>query len=209
MTSGLFGGEFDPVHATHVRIAAEALGQAGLDRLLVVPNDSPPHRARARTPFEDRMEMLRLAMGDVPGAEVSDLERALDDRPCYTVDTVGRVLRDTGAGHLVLVVGADAMLRLDEWRHWRELAGMCGWLVVPRKGHDFLHEAPEVVLSELGGRLVEPAEISRRPGTAAMLDLEPTADASSAVREALRIGGAPETVPASVLAYIRERRLYG
>lgn len=204
---GLFGGEFDPVHNNHVRVARAALAQARLARLLVVPNARPPHRARALAPVAERLEMLRIALGDEPGVEVSGAESGAE-REHYTVDTVawlrGRFPGDTVA----VVVGADAVAALDGWRRWRELAATCGWLVAPRAGLDFLSAARPAVLAALGGAPVPPAEVA--PGRAALLDVAPSADSSTDVRARLGAGGdAGAMLPPGVLRHIRGRGLYG
>lgn len=207
MAIGLFGGAFDPVHNTHVRIAGEAVRQARLDRLLVVPNACPPHRGSSVAPIADRLSMLRIAMGDMPGVEVSAIEGDQGD-PHYMIDTVRRLQVRHPDTHIVLVVGADVMAVLDEWRQWRELIGMCGWLVVPREGHVLLREARRVLLDELG-RLVVPEAAAKRAGCAALLEMGQSDDASNVARKGLRQGNACcGMIPPGVLGYIRESRLY-
>jgi len=210
MALGLFGGEFDPPHRAHVRVAREALRQARLGRLLVAPNSRPPHRPRASAPFADRIEMLRIAMADVAGAEISGVERDPAAGPHRTIDTVRRLLDSGRADHVVLVVGADSAALLDEWAGWRELAGMCGWLIAPRAGTDFPACARPVVLEELRGAGASPEDAARRPGVAAMLDMEPLGPASSALRAALASGdpSADGMLPPGVAEYARGRRLY-
>ena len=44
MKTGIFGGTFDPVHNQHVKMAETALRELGLDRLLIMPSGSPPHK---------------------------------------------------------------------------------------------------------------------------------------------------------------------
>ena len=50
---GVFGGEFDPPHVGHLVIAQEARYRLELDRLLVVPPASPPHRTPSAVPAGD------------------------------------------------------------------------------------------------------------------------------------------------------------
>ena len=47
MTTGVFGGAFDPPHFGHVALARAALERFGFERLLVVPAGDPPHKAVA------------------------------------------------------------------------------------------------------------------------------------------------------------------
>lgn len=209
MTVGMFGGTFDPVHNAHVSVVREALSQARLASLLVVPNGCPPHRGAPRAPIGDRLEMLRVAMRGEPRAEVWDAERD-EGEAHYTIDTVRRLRARFPGESLVLVVGSDSAAALDEWREWRELAGMCGWLVVPRAGRDFPGEAHPVVLDELGGGLVPPGEVGGLPGRAAVLEGPVETGSASEVRARLRDGrDAGGLLPPGVLRHIRERGLYG
>ena len=73
MRTGIFGGSFDPVHAEHVRLAESAVKSLRLDRLLVMPAHTPPHkRDKVLSSDADRLAMCRIAFRDVPGAEVSE-----------------------------------------------------------------------------------------------------------------------------------------
>ena len=49
---GVLGGTFNPVHGAHVRHAVEVGERLGLDRVLLMPNSVPPHKAaRGLLPF--------------------------------------------------------------------------------------------------------------------------------------------------------------
>ena len=41
---GILGGTFDPIHHGHLAIAEEAREALGLERVLLVPAASPPHK---------------------------------------------------------------------------------------------------------------------------------------------------------------------
>ena len=76
---GIFGGTFDPPHIGHLILASEARAQLGLERLLWVLTPDPPHKQGLPiTPLEHRLAMLRLALQDAPGFELSFVEI---DRP--------------------------------------------------------------------------------------------------------------------------------
>ena len=72
---GVLGGTFNPVHGAHVRRAVEVGERLGLDRVLLMPNSVPPHKAaRGLLPFELRVELLRAAAKGIPLLEVCTLE---------------------------------------------------------------------------------------------------------------------------------------
>ena len=44
MRIGIYGGTFNPPHIGHVHAAEEAGRVLGLDKLLIVPDNVPPHK---------------------------------------------------------------------------------------------------------------------------------------------------------------------
>ena len=71
---GIFGGSFDPPHIGHIQAARQAARALNLDRLLVVPVASSPHKGGCATSAEHRLAMLKLALAGEPAVEASDLE---------------------------------------------------------------------------------------------------------------------------------------
>ena len=45
MNIGIYGGTFDPPHVGHVTAARAAMEVLGLDKLVLVPDAQPPHKA--------------------------------------------------------------------------------------------------------------------------------------------------------------------
>ena len=91
---GLFGGTFNPVHYGHLRSAEEVCEALALTRLWFIPAGHPPHKtARDITPFEVRLEMTRLAVGDHPVMSVSDLEGRRPGRS-YSIETLRQIRQE-------------------------------------------------------------------------------------------------------------------
>ena len=67
MRVGVFGGTFDPVHFGHLILAEQCREQGRLDEVLFVPAPRPPHKPRPTARFDQRIEMLALALGRQPG----------------------------------------------------------------------------------------------------------------------------------------------
>ena len=107
MTSGLFGGAFDPPHAGHVVLARTALDRFELGRLSVLVVAEPAHKP-VGTPVEQRLDLARLAFAGIPRTDV------LVDRHAYTVETVAddRFV----AGDTMFLVGADEFASFLSWR---------------------------------------------------------------------------------------------
>ena len=73
METGIYGGTFNPVHLGHIHLLKAAA--PCFDRILVMPDRVPPHKeAEMLASGEDRAAMLRLAVSDIPKAEVCTLE---------------------------------------------------------------------------------------------------------------------------------------
>ena len=65
---GLLGGSFDPVHHGHLAMARAALQTGRLDAVWFVPAAASPFKIGAmHARAEDRVAMLRLAIGDTSG----------------------------------------------------------------------------------------------------------------------------------------------
>jgi nicotinate-nucleotide adenylyltransferase len=112
---GLFGGTFDPPHIGHLILAAEAQTQLRLDRLLWILTPDPPHKkSQPITPLKHRLAMVRLALSDAPGFELSTIEV---DRPSphYALDTVNALADLYPDASLVYLMGGDSLRDLPLW----------------------------------------------------------------------------------------------
>ena len=79
METGIYGGTFNPVHLGHIHLLKAAA--PCFDRILVMPDRVPPHKeAEMLASGEDRAAMLRLAVSDIPKAEVCTLELEAEGR---------------------------------------------------------------------------------------------------------------------------------
>ena len=63
MKIGIYGGTFDPIHRGHMAAARAASGALGLDKLLIIPDGTPPHKAQdaCGASGHHRLEMARIA----------------------------------------------------------------------------------------------------------------------------------------------------
>lgn len=130
---GLLGGTFDPVHHGHLRIALEAKEALGLTEVRFIPCRQPPHRGDASATAQQRLDLLRLACGDMPGFAVDtrELERP---GPSYMVDTLASLRAERGDEPLCLILGWDAFLGLPGWHRWQNLLDYAHLAVVQRPG---------------------------------------------------------------------------
>lgn len=211
---GVLGGTFDPVHYGHLRLAEELGETLRLEEVRLVPSGTPPHRASPHVAAEHRLAMVRLASGDNARFRVDEREfhRA---GPGYTFDTLTEMRREVGAARaLVLLLGADAFLEFATWHRWHEIFGLAHVAVAHRPGFPLERWAdgmPQPLAREYAARLMQqPLAIHLQPAGGivvvpfTLLDISATA-----IRDMLRAGVSPRyLLPASVLDYIREHRLY-
>lgn len=187
MRLGVLGGSFDPIHAGHLVLAEAARDRLRLDRvLLVVAAAQPLKPGGPAAPAEDRYAMVRLALRGRPRLAASDLELRRP-APSYTVDTL-RELRRTqpGTPEVFLLLGADALADLPRWREADAVQRLARIVGCPRPGSPAPRGVDEVLV-------VATPDVS-----------------STEVRRRLAAGESVEgLLPEDVLAYVRERGLYG
>lgn len=144
MKWGLLGGTFDPIHFGHLRSAQEILELLGLDRIIFIPSYIPPFKRHLKiTPFEDRLQMTRLAAGPNPGFTVSDIESRAGIS--YSIDTIRRLKELHGTVlEPYFIMGQDAFQGIGGWKDWQELLMSCNFVITTRPGSE--SGSPETTL---------------------------------------------------------------
>ena len=195
---GILGGTFDPVHRGHLEIARVAMDEAGLERVIFIPAGQP--RLKSGDPSaspEERLEMLRLAVSEIPGFDVSGMELRRSG-PTLTVETLRELREELGDGvELCFILGLDALLRFDQWVEPERVVELARLLAVSRPGYSGF-DWPEFY--------------SRNPYAEGRVDcLDSTAiDVSASELRARIASGASVSglLPAAVEEYIRDNGLY-
>jgi nicotinate-nucleotide adenylyltransferase len=134
MKIGLFGGTFDPIHLGHLRAAKEVSERCGLSLTYLIPASRPPHKPhRVIAPANDRLEMMRLAVGSMAEFEISDIELNREG-PSYTIDTLRHFKRMPGASERTyyLIMGLDAFLEIDTWKVYLEIFKLVPVIIMAR-----------------------------------------------------------------------------
>ncbi|MGC8624749.1 MAG: nicotinate (nicotinamide) nucleotide adenylyltransferase [Phycisphaerae bacterium] len=196
----IFGGTFDPVHNGHLQIARAALVRLHADRVVFIPANTSPHKLSANTSSatpQQRLAMLRLAIGEDPSLEVSDVELQRPP-PSYTIDTLSIMQRDHPDDLLTLLIGADQLSALHTWREITTILKNTPIAVLPRPGYRIPEESPHIPL-HLWNQV-----------RAGVLAIPKYAISATAIRQ--RLGQALPVInqiPPAVLDYIWRHRLYG
>jgi nicotinate-nucleotide adenylyltransferase len=195
---GLLGGTFNPPHVGHLVCAQDAYHQLGLDRVLLVPVHSPPHKIIEADPgVEHRVQLCLAAACDDERLGVSRVEADVEG-PSFTIDTLRRLHDQRPEDQLTFIVGGDMAHSLPEWREPEAIAALAGLAVAERSG-----VRREDILERLAG-IPGAAEAVR------FFDM-PRIDVSSTLIRRRVAAGAPVRylVPDAVADYIARERLYG
>src|SRR5438093_1417026 len=121
MRTGILGGTFDPIHLGHLEAAEAARRNLQLDRVLLLPSRTPPHRSlEPRASVYHRFAMTALAAAE-RGMLASDLELRRDG-PSYTALTLEALHREGYVpGQLFFITGSDAFAEISTWHDYPPL----------------------------------------------------------------------------------------
>jgi nicotinate-nucleotide adenylyltransferase len=203
---GILGGSFNPPHRGHLAVARDARRELGLERVLLMPLHTPPHKPGGEDPGPaHRLAMAHLAAEAEPGVEASALEIERGG-PSYTADTLSEIHAGDPEDELTFIVGADTALTLPGWRRPGTVLSLARLAVASRPGSD-------------GGQLLEALSevpIEAVPGAphakpdVVFLSMQPIAASSSLARKRLAAGATvSDLLDPAVERYIVEHGLYG
>lgn len=114
---GIFGGTFNPVHTAHLIIAETAREEAGLDDILFVPSGcSYLKNVSEILPARERINMTGLAIEDNPHFALSTIEIDRGGNS-YTCDTLTELKERYPEQEYYLIVGADNLFTMEEWKN--------------------------------------------------------------------------------------------
>jgi nicotinate-nucleotide adenylyltransferase len=201
---GILGGTFNPPHVGHLALARHARTQLGLQRVLLMPANSSPHKRRDQDPgAAHRLRMCELATAADEGLSACALELERP-APSYTVETLEQLRAKHPERRWTFIAGADVAATLPSWRRPRELLELARLAVATRPGSSCEHVS--LALAALLGAAAPERELARRVSFIEM----PAVDVSSSqVRERLARGEpVDELVGPRVARYIAEQRLY-
>ncbi|CAK9885748.1 MAG: Nicotinate-nucleotide adenylyltransferase [Candidatus Erwinia impunctatus] len=206
----LFGGTFDPIHYGHL-VPLETLAvQLKVEKVILLPNNIPPHRPQPQASIAQRIEMIRRAIAGNPLFSV-DLREMQRSTPSWTVETLRDLRGEIGSQQpLAFIIGQDSLLSLPSWHQWHKLLDYCHLVVCQRPGY------PSVISDPLLESWLEKHRVScagsLHTAAAGHIYLAHTpllAISSTEIRQRLAHGENCHTLlPASVIDFIREQRLY-
>jgi nicotinate-nucleotide adenylyltransferase len=195
---GVLGGTFNPPHLGHLAVARAAREELELERVLLMPVHTPPHKPAGEDPGpEHRLAMCRLLAAGETGIEVSDLEIARGGSS-YTADTLESLHVSDPQAELTFIVGADTARTLPSWHEPARVLELARLAVATREG------------AERGGVLDAVASVRpAKPATVMFLTMDPIDISSSLARERARRGEPlQDLLGPDVAAYVSDHGLY-
>lgn len=197
---GLYGGGFDPPHKAHVALAAAAIEQLRLDKLVVMPTGDAYHKARTLSAGAHRLAMCELAFAGLPQVTVSDMELRRRGSS-FTYDTLHALRQAQPGAHWFLLMGADQAQVFHRWHRWADILQQATLAIAVR---------PDPSNQESGWRADDPLPGTGVPAAGVKLLDFPAMDCSaSRIRESVAGGQAVDAwVPQAVARYIDAHHLY-
>ena len=192
------GGTFNPPHLGHLLCAQEALIDLGLDEVVLIPVNAPPHKSNEHDPgVAHRIAMCELGVAGEPRFSVSRIE-AERPGPSYTVDTLEALHASRPGIELTFIVGGDMAAALPSWRDPERVVALAQFAVAERAGH-----VREVILDRLSA-------VTGAVDRVRFFDM-PRLDISSSLIRRRVAAGRPirYLVPDGVAQYIEREGLYG
>lgn len=114
--TGILGGTFNPIHMAHLIIAEIALEEAELDEILFIPSGCSYLKDAADIlPAKERIHMTGLAIEDNPKFALSTIETDREGNS-YTCDTLLELRERYPDQENYLIVGADNLFTMEEWK---------------------------------------------------------------------------------------------
>jgi len=187
MKIGILGGTFNPIHIGHLILAEESREKLGLDKIIFIPTNLPPHKGGVEVAAASkRLAMLRRATRGNRCFFVSDIEIKRKGFS-YTIETIRELESLYPKQELYFITGSDLLKYLDDWKDLNKIIKMVKFVVAKRPGYP-LEEIPSYI-STLQIRAVDVSAFEIR----------------SRIR---RRKSFRYLVPEGVYKYIKENKLY-
>jgi nicotinate-nucleotide adenylyltransferase len=147
---GICGGTFDPIHYGHLILAEDARDAFGLSRVIFMPSGHSyfkDNREEKVSSPQDRLMMTRLAVGNNPGFDVSDMEIRREGYT-YTCETMEQLSAENPGTDFWFICGADSISMMKTWYCPERLFAACGVIAAFRSDetddHAFRSAADEL-----------------------------------------------------------------
>lgn len=200
MKIGILGGTFNPPHLGHKRLAEKAIQKLGLDKVLIIPTATPPHKAASDlASSKDRLRMCKLTFKE-DIFEVSDIEIKREGKS-YSFDTVTELKKLYPESELYFIIGSDMLLSFDKWYRYKDILALVKLCVISREN--------EITSAALKSYAEESLGLYEEKGDIFIINAEPYPCSSTKLRQKVKNGEKiSEFCEKNTAEYICDRGLY-
>lgn len=212
MRVGIFGGSFNPPHNGHINSITTVAKKVGLQKVHIVPAFQNPLKTPVEGPTaEQRLELTRRAFQQYGESFFIDDQEIRRGGKSYTFETIKNLRKEIAAEDLFLIIGADNLEALVEWKDYKKILSEVNLIVTTRPGYETpesQEDLPEYLqeqVAEFDFNFIE-LKTGRNIQFITLQDIEIS---SSELRKWLRSGRPVEKyLPLSVESYLKEHKLY-
>lgn len=119
MKIGIFGGSFNPIHNTHLKIINYLLENKYLDKIIIVPTGDKYSYKPGMVKANKRLKMINLAIKNNPKIATSDYE--IKNKMVYTYETLNHFKKLYPQDKIYFICGMDNLNYLDKWQKYQEI----------------------------------------------------------------------------------------
>lgn len=138
MKTIIFGGSFDPIHNSHIKIAKKAKEYLSADQVVFLIAKKARWKD-TKTNNLDRLNMLEIALKDYPWAKIDLEEFNQDQEVNYTYETMLK-LKNKYSGELYFLIGSDQEEKLHDWYKIDELSKLVKIICVTRPNYSLNYD---------------------------------------------------------------------
>lgn len=205
---GIMGGTFDPIHYGHLRAAVELYELLPIKKILFLPCQTPVHKPDALATPQHRLNMLELALRNLPFAQI-DQRELLRATPSYMIETLLSLREDLPTQPLGLIIGSDAFADFTRWKRWQEILAVAHLVVVQRPGYLLPADSTANDLLNQYGQIAKSYLVQQPAGGIFIQKIHGLSISSTYIRELAKAGNNLRyLLPDSVIEYIKRHDLY-
>ena len=164
MTTGVFGGSFNPIHNAHIVLARNLLEAVGLSEVWFVVSPQNPFKQQTDLMPDDlRLQMVNKALEGERRLKACDIEMRMP-KPSYMWNTLQALSNEYPDRRFTLIIGSDNWERFHEWHRASDIIKQYNIVIYPRPGYaiDASSLPDNVILTDTPQTDISSTEIRRR-----------------------------------------------
>ncbi len=132
--TALFFGSFNPIHNGHLILANYFTEYTDINELWFVLSPQNPFKKKQKLlDFTHRLQMLKKAIDGYNKFNICTIEKDLP-KPSYTINTLNHLKKKYPKKNFVILMGADNILNITQWKDYQTIIENYQIYVYPRKG---------------------------------------------------------------------------